>query len=202
LEQQVENHQWGDRTGPIFAIAHSMGGLDCRRVIASSIRLKGRFRRLITVATPHFGSPVATTALAPPVFLSFSPLKWVLDLFANDTGALADLQSRGTLQDQDVGGVEYLCIGCDGPPGVPSALFSATALVGGLSGVPNDGVVSLASASKTNNASDLWARWPVDHGGAIGWPSGGTGHELAASAITPPGEHISRYEKLLPRLVA
>jgi hypothetical protein len=62
-------------------------------------------------------------------------------------------------------------------------------------------VVSLASASNANNASALWAKWPVDHGGAIGWPSGGTGHELIEAARTPPVEHLARYKALLAHLV-
>jgi pimeloyl-ACP methyl ester carboxylesterase len=201
LERQI-GERWKDGDGPIFALGHSMGGLDCRRVIESTTRLKGRFKRLITVATPHFGSPVATIVLEPPALLSFSPLKWVLDLFEDDAGALDDLQLRTTLQNQNVAGVEYLCIGCDGPQGPPSALFAATALVGGLSGIPNDGVVSLDSASHTNNAADLWERWPLDHGGAIGWPSGGTGQEFAAAVVTPPPEHLERYRSLLARLIA
>lgn len=202
LEERIAARRWKDPDGPIFMLGHSMGGLDCRRVIASSARLQGRIQRLVTVATPHFGSPVASALLSPPVLRSFSPLNWVLGLFKNDAGALADLQSRNQLQDPDWEGVEYLCIGCDRAQGHASALFAATALVGALSGVPNDGVVSLASASKTHQASDLWARWPADHGEAIGWPSDGLGHALAKAVTTPSAEHIDRYRALLPHLVA
>jgi triacylglycerol esterase/lipase EstA (alpha/beta hydrolase family) len=43
---------FGNTAEPLFLLAHSMGGLDCRRVISTSARLKGRIRRLITIATP------------------------------------------------------------------------------------------------------------------------------------------------------
>jgi triacylglycerol lipase len=179
-----------------------MGGLDARRVIARSARLQRRIKRLITIATPHFGSPVANAVLAPPTFLSFSPLQRGLGLFSHDAGALHDLQTRSNLQDADVPGVEYLCIGCDAPRTNSSILFDTTALLGGLSGNSNDGVMSLSSSSKTNDTRDLWARWPADHGGAIGWPSGTAGAELAAAAINAPAGHIERYREVLKVLVA
>lgn len=202
LETQIAA-RWGASGVPLFAVAHSMGGLDCRRVIATSTRLQGRFRRLITVATPHFGSPVASTLLAPPALLAFSPLKWILSRFAADTGALLDLESRTALQDKSAAGVDYLCIGCDASlVASPSALFTASALLGGLGGVANDGVVSLASASHLNDPAMLLARWPVDHGGAIGWPTDNTGIVLAQAVTAPPPDHLARYRALLAHLVA
>lgn len=184
---------------PIFALAHSLGGLDCRHVIAASASLAGRIRRLITVATPHFGSPFADAASRLGSIV-IPPFPWLNDLLAKDQGALADLTTRGSLRDPDVPGVEYLCIG--GETTVPnSALFAATALFGGLWGARSDGLVSLASASKTHEALDLWQRWPVDHGAAIGWPTK-TGKTLAAALKKPPAAHLERYRTLLPRLVA
>jgi triacylglycerol esterase/lipase EstA (alpha/beta hydrolase family) len=206
LMEQIEE-KWASTDGPIFMMAHSMGGLDCRRVIAASVDAKsplnGQIRRLITIATPHYGSRVADTVLGPFSLLSFSPLKKVFDLFDNDAGALKDLQTRGKLQDATIAsGVEYVCVGCDDTRNpVRSKLFAATSFIGGLSGVPNDGVVSLASASLNYNPKSLLSRWAVDHGEAIGWPSR-TEKELAEALNTPPKEHLARYEKLLAHLIA
>src|SRR5690242_4119814 len=48
--------------GPVHIIAHSMGGLDSRMLIANNIHglaEPGRIASLTTLSTPHNGSPVA-----------------------------------------------------------------------------------------------------------------------------------------------
>ena len=192
--------RWPDNSEPLYAIAHSMGGLDCRRLIATSEKLNGKFKRLVNIATPHFGSPVADVVLNPPLLFGISPVQWLIDFFAEDDGGLKDLATREVLQDENVAGVEYLCIGCDNTT-THSPLFAATWLAGQQLGVINDGMISLDSASRTNNASDLWDIWPVDHGAAIGWPTGGMGGELMRAMESPPQAHLDRYEKLLASLI-
>jgi len=202
LERKILE-RWPAGAEPIFMLGHSMGGLDCRRVLVANAALAGRTRRLITIATPHFGSPVADAVLNPPPLGGVSPLKWLSDSFTKDAGALADLKSREERQDGNVEGVNYLCVGCDaGDVNPQSPVFVAAAAIGQFGQVRNDGVVSLPSASNTNRADDLFAVWPVDHGGAVGWPSGGVGYELAKAAVRPPKAHLARYRDLLPRLLA
>lgn len=202
LERQILE-RWPGGAEPIFMLAHSMGGLDCRRILATNAQLAGRVRRLVTVATPHFGSPVADAVLNPPPLVRVSPLAWFFAFFEEDAGALSDLRSRSALQDPNVTGTEYLCIGCDASHLQPqSPVFVAAAAIGQFGHVANDGVVSLPSSSNTNDPSGLLAVWPVDHGGAIGWPSGGLGHELVRAAANAPPAHLDRYRALLPRLVA
>jgi len=56
------------RSGPIHIVGHSTGGLDARLVLAPTINLRlppelmrwtQRVRSLITISTPHYGTPVA-----------------------------------------------------------------------------------------------------------------------------------------------
>jgi hypothetical protein len=39
--------------------------------------------------------------------------------------------------------------------------------------------------------------WPVDHGGAIGWPSGYGGLAVLTALFKPPAKHLARYQSLL-----
>lgn len=202
LEAQLKELWPGDNE-PIFILAHSMGGLDCRRVLARNSQIARRVKRLITIATPHFGSPVATQILAPGPLGFPNPAKFATGFFADDIGAIADLRQRGDhdgKQDPDVTEVEYLCVGCDGGPPLASKLFSLTAHIGEFGKTRNDGVVSLDSASRQNRAEKLDIQWEVDHGAAIGWPTGNL-MEAADALLKPPPDHIERYRKLLPVLV-
>ena len=192
---------WPDDNEAIFLLAHSMGGLDCRRMLALHPEIARRVRRLITIATPHYGSPVADAVLQPGVFGLPNPLNLLSGVFAHDAGALADLTTRGRLQDADVASVNYQCVGCDAGPTPSSFLFAATALAGKFGAAPNDGVVSLTSSSKTDDPASLLDRWDVDHGGAVGWPSG-SALELKQAATNPPQPHLDRYRTLLATLLA
>src|SRR5271167_2943906 len=56
------------RTGPIHVIAHSMAGLDTRRVLSQNLRGladRGRIVALSTISTPHRGSPIADLLIGP-----------------------------------------------------------------------------------------------------------------------------------------
>lgn len=199
LASQIDDFlRTGDQT--IFLLAHSMGGLDCRRMLVSRPDLAAKVKRLITVATPHAGSPVADEVLDPGLFGVLNPAKAIIGAFGNEFGAVDNLTTYNVPRDPDVAGVDYQCVGCDGGPPHRSLFFAAAAGYGGFGATRNDGVVSLASASRTGNAADLDVVWPVDHGGAIGWPSSPLEGKDALGA--PPPVHIARYQALLKRLVA
>src|SRR4051794_37363789 len=61
LARQIEAH-WPDES-ELAVIAHSMGGLDARRVNHRDPSVGKRITALVTIATPHFGSPVADAVL-------------------------------------------------------------------------------------------------------------------------------------------
>ncbi len=193
--------RWGTTTDDIFMIGHSMGGLDCRRIIATHAEIGPRVARLITICTPHFGSPVATavhTATGP----LWDAIPWLLraginGMFKDDQGALKDLCVRPALQDSDVEGVEYLRVGAD--PGftfLPSWLFSLSQGILAITKERNDGVVTLSSASAGGPL--LGKPWKVDHGGAIGWPTNALG---VPAVRKPPADHVARYVGLLGPLL-
>lgn len=194
---------WPDDGEPLYLLAHSMGGLDCRRMLARHPEIARRVKRLITVATPHYGSPVANEVLHPSFFGSLvSPVQVLTGFFAHDAGALDDLKTRtpSSLQDPNAAGVDYLCVGCDAGPNPASLFFATTASIGRFGATPNDGVVGLASSSLTNQPSDLLEKWELDHGGAVGWPSD-TPAQTALAAKNPPQDHIDRYTRLLKVLL-
>jgi triacylglycerol lipase len=187
----------GYPTGEVVIVAHSMGGLDSRRVIARHSDVGPRVKTLITIATPHYGSPVADAVLDPTHPLRPHIPTWLLTALGPHAAALPDLHTRDKLQDPDRSGVTYVAIaGVSGAGQTESPLFALTKAIGGLQQLPNDGVVTLESAK--HPGTPLKAQWPVDHNGAIGWPTGFLGLQAAAAVLSPPADHLARYASLLP----
>ncbi len=197
--RQAIDEKWPDKTG-LIVMAHSMGGLDIRRAVARSPKLASRVATIAAIATPHLGSPVADAVLNPRHPLRPHIPGWLLRAFGPRAGALADLQTRTALHDPDVEGIRYYEVGCDASQlSSASPLFALTQAIGKLSSNGNDGVVTLSSAQTPDRA--LLQTWPVDHCGAIGWPSGLLFLQTFAATLTPPGEHIKRYKELLELLL-
>lgn len=156
-------------------IGHSMGGLDCRRVIATDDAIGRRVRRLITVCTPHLGSPVADAVddAANPLYDAIrDSLRAVLRA---EAGAIDDLRTRSKPHNADRPDVDYVCIGADATHLLPPSPFSVLAAkMHALTGEINDGVVTAASAAGERQL--VTSLWPVDHvalsdGPPIRWAS-------------------------------
>lgn len=73
LEQIVEHA--GGSDAPIHLVGHSSGGLDCRMLVARGASLStelpadaiaSRVRSVVTVATPHYGTPLASFFMTVP----------------------------------------------------------------------------------------------------------------------------------------
>jgi triacylglycerol lipase len=182
----------------LVVIAHSMGGLDMRRVVHRDPALAARVKAIVCICTPHFGSPVADAVLDPANPLRPHIPAWLLAALGPAAGALADLVVRATLQDPDVPGISYFEIAGIAPNDSP--LFGLCQEIGKLSPSGNDGVVTVASA--TAPGRPLLAQWPVDHGGAIGWPSGQLGLQVIDALLQPPADHLRRYKDLLATVLA
>lgn len=189
----------GFPTSPkLVVIAHSMGGLDIRRVVHRDPALAARVKAIVCICTPHFGSPVADAILGPANPLRPHIPAWLLAALGPAAGALADLVVRANLQDPDVQGITYYEIAGIAPNNSP--LFGLCQEIGRLSPSGNDGVVTVESATVPGRR--LLAQWPVDHGGAIGWPSGQLGVQAVGDLLQPPADHLRRYEDLLATVLA
>ncbi|ROT35627.1 alpha/beta-hydrolase [Sodiomyces alkalinus F11] len=137
---------------PVNVIAHSMGGLDARYMI-SVLRPRLRVASLVTVATPHRGSPFADYMLGPVRLSSWYP-RIGPALGSGSGDAFAQLSPRYLAQDfnpsvPDVPEVRYFsfgaCVRSEDPPGLLSPFRLSWQVVNDAEG-PNDGLVSVASS--------------------------------------------------------
>ena len=150
----------------IDLIAHSLGGLDARYAL-THLGLAQRVRSLVTVGTPHRGTPLADLAVK-------GPLDWARRIVGALGMPLEALEWLGTdalaafnAQVVDVPGVRYACVvgGMHRADSVvPLALIPAHAYLRRVAG-PNDGLVPIASQYWGETLAEIEA----DHFAQIGW---------------------------------
>ena len=147
----------------LILVGHSMGGLDAR-LVASRLDPERRIRKVVTIGTPHRGSPAAEWVLRR------GPWPAAL-LRAIDRGALRDLTREGASRLErlmpDREDVYYLALGGAFPTARLASPFAefAERVAEGEPG-PNDGLVPLRSALRWQGAMTLEAH----HLGLIGLP--------------------------------
>jgi triacylglycerol lipase len=152
--------------GRIDLIAHSLGGLDARYALAH-LGLANRVRSLVTVGTPHRGTPIAN-------LLHNGPLDWARRLagvLGMPIEALEWLSTESLEQFNrdvpDVAGVRYACVvgGMHKTDSVvPLALVPAHAYLRKVAGI-NDGLVPVSSQYWGETLAEIEA----DHFSQIGW---------------------------------
>ena len=185
---------------PVHLIAHSMGGLDARFLVARNVSGVGtRVKTVVNIGTPHLGSPVAT------LMQKMNVLDRLLDFFHIRRGFLAELrakmnavhdlseQAAAALDRQcpDDPGVRYLEIAGTGREGSShtSAFFAPTYRFLSQRVGPNDGMVPLTSAQRGRK---LFATWAADHADLIG-------HDLDRPLRMPKFDHLRAYEDVVRR---
>lgn len=195
-------------TGDVHIVAHSMGGLDSRYLLAKNLNgLAGRVASLSTIATPHWGSPIADllTGQAAPPFLSALAAKVKALLFhefpalETHAGALSDLTTISAKQfNHDfppTPGVSYYPYSGNGQGSIiliPAHLFIR--LRGHTSEEQNnDGVVSVASASWPGALVET--AWKTDHFGEIGY-------DLDAPGFKTSFAYLDEFDKVVARAAA
>jgi triacylglycerol lipase len=214
LRQSIENALTQgllDRTQPIQMIAHSMGGLDARRLISQSPAIdaggvKVPINVLATIGTPHRGSPIADVValqfvpklhvFAPVLAAAKLALGDVLGHFGVSLEGLRDLTTEAApgfnAQFPDHPNVRYLSFAGGGRPG-----FQATSgfflpyheFIRICEGEINDGVVGLSSAKWTGFDPNLW---PGDHADEIV-------HDLDQPLLPPDPATLNRYAEIVQR---
>jgi triacylglycerol lipase len=173
---------------PVHLLAHSMGGLDARYMI-SRLGMADRVLTLTTIGTPHRG-----TALADWGVRWFEGmLRPVFQLFSVPRDAFYDLTTprcrEFNEQVPDSPGVRYFSVvgRCEGE-GVKPQWRLCHQIVLREEG-PNDGVVSIASATYGEEA----AIWPGDHLSLVNWPQ-------SWPRGTYPVDRLADYGKIVQRL--
>jgi triacylglycerol lipase len=190
-ERAAQLKDFLDRETPgeaVHLFAHSMGGLDARYMI-SRLGMGHRVLSLTTLGTPHRGTAFADWGVRRLERL----VKPVLHLLGVPTSGFYDLTTAGArrLHEQmpDVPGVRYFSVaGRLASSRDPQWLLSH-AIVSQAEG-PNDGVVSVASASY-GESLDVWEG---DHLSLVNW------HRPAGRAGGPGQDQADLYAHLLGRL--
>jgi triacylglycerol lipase len=177
---------------PVFIIAHSMGGLDARYLIAH-LGFGRRVVALATIATPHRGSAFADWG----VNQVGKPLRafGLLSALRIEHAALHDLTSQAcqefNARTPDHPDVTYVSVtGKLACHQICPLLRIPYRIIAAREG-PNDGLVSVQSAK--------WGRflglWPIDHIAQVNLP---TGSRLIGRRRPDP---IPYYRKLLDDMI-
>src|SRR5947207_3344402 len=182
-------------------IAHSMGGLDARHAITHDPDVASRVHTLVTIGTPHFGSPIADL---------FSPAMKLHDIFGLETNGLEKLEDKTSLHDLTTSageaferanpnqpGVTYHTIAGVGRQPDHALAFHTSDFFSGPfvfmlfhMRMANDGVVPADSAARHGK---LWDTWPTDHADEIGW-------DLDHPEADPSPEHLQRYVRIVQKV--
>lgn len=150
-------------------IAHSLGGLDARYALAH-LGLASRVRSLVTVGTPHRGTPLADLAETGPLGVARRAIAALgMPIHALDWLSTSALE-RFNREVVDAPGVRYACVvgGIrDATTSVPLAIAPAHAYLRKVAGA-NDGLVPIASQFWGETLAEIEA----DHFAQIGWNLG------------------------------
>lgn len=177
---------------PVIVVAHSLGGLDARYMVRR-LGMAARVAAVLTVSTPHRGSPVADWCVRH--LDRRIPLIRTLEWFGWDLGAARDLttESCRRFNDRvpDAAGVRYFSVGAARPWHlVPAFAIPAHKVTTDAEGA-NDALVSVASSA--------WGRplgtWAADHWHTIN-------HRMVVELRNPTGDIAPYYRRAVERVEA
>lgn len=157
-------------------VAHSMGGLDARYAL-SQLGLSRKVASLVTVGTPHRGTPLADLGSAGGVFAALSRLGMKVDALRDLT---TERMSAFNAAVPDASGVLYACV-VGAPPErryVSPVLVPTWVWLDRAAGA-NDGMVPASSQRWGEVAWQIGA----DHFAQIGWSRRFDAAELYAEIL-------------------
>ena len=181
----------GREKDPVLIIAHSMGGLDARYMI-SKLGMDDRVAALLTVTSPHRGSPYADWCLKH-LGKRLGGLQLV-NLLGLDVNAVIDLTTescrRFNEEIHDSPRVKYYSVSAARPwHRVPPWAMHAHKVIADVEG-ENDSLVSVKSST--------WAThlgvWPADHWHTIN-------KRFVLELKEPTGDITPYYMKALDRVL-
>jgi triacylglycerol lipase len=150
---------------PVHIMAHSMGGLDARYMV-SRLGMASRVLSVTTIGTPHRGTSFADWGVQHLERL----LRPLFDLFGIPGQAFYDLTTRScrVFNDEvpDVPGVRYFSVAGRHLQTWRSLRWKLLHDIVEKAEGPNDGVVSLASATYGEDCEV----WDGDHLNLVNWP--------------------------------
>jgi triacylglycerol lipase len=197
----------------VHLIAHSMGGLDARYMIAK-LGMADRVLSLTTIGTPHHGSPVADAILSG----GLANLDVALGHLGLNVAGAKDLATAAAAKFNkevpEVDGIRYQSIagvfhpqrlpGIPLPgiplPSIPLGLLGGTHDLVERSEGPNDGLVSVASARSGQDATkwNFRGTWDGSHFRLVNW-----GNDIMLNPIELGDQGIvNNYVQLVVAILA
>ena len=184
--------QLGRGDDPVIIVGHSMGGLDARYMIRK-LGMESRVAALLTVTTPHRGSPFADGVMRNldrrlPLIRWVERVGWNLKAGRDlTTEACKRFNDRVTDSDR----VKYFSVSAARPwHKVPAFAVPCHRVVHGAEGA-NDGLVSVRSSTWGKSLST----WPADHWHTIN-------HRLVVELRNPTGCIIPYYLRAVEQVEA
>jgi len=204
-KQLAEQIEAAFPNGRIDIVAHSMGGLDARYLLAHNLcGLAARIATLSTIATPHRGSPLADLLAGPtplgPQRLVYDIIKDTMARQGYEAGGLVNLTTGAAMtfnqQCPDVPGVTYLAYAGCGPRSY--ALRAGGWVIEKAASTAderqNDGLVSVASAQWPGTQL-AEPPWPADHLAEVGY-------DLDHPASKPKFDYLGAMTRVVERALA
>lgn len=194
LKQQIISQldQLGRSDDPVIIVGHSMGGLDARYMI-HKLGMASRVAALLTVTTPHRGSPFADWCVRNldrriPLIRMVEHLGWNLQA-ARDLTTESCRRFNDSIPNSDQ--VKYFSVSAARPWHlVPAFAYGSYRIIKNLEGI-NDGLVSVRSSTWGQSL----ATWPADHWHTIN-------HKLVLEVRNPTGDIKPYYQRAVEQVDA